>query len=74
MLGLPSDKAMNMSHKELCNWLREKKIAGKYLHLFEEDETIDGEELSIYTEKELEQMGISESRIRIKILLQFRRI
>ena len=71
---LPSQKAMQMSHKELCDWLREKKIADKYLHLFEGDEMIDGEEFSYYSEKELEEMGVSESRIRIRILRQFRKI
>ena len=71
---LPSQKAMKMSHEEMCDWLREKKIAGKYLHLFEEDEMINGEEFSFYTEKELEELGVAESRIRIRILVQFRKI
>lgn len=69
---LPSEKAMKMSHKELCDWL--KNIAGKYLYLFEEDEMIDGEEFAYYTEQSLEEMGVSESRIRIRILRQFRKI
>ena len=74
LVVLPSQGAMSMSHKELCDWLKEKKIAGKYLHLFEEDETIDGGELSTYTEQDLEELGISESRIRKKILHHFRQI
>ena len=74
LVVLPSQEAMNMTHKELCDWLKEKKIAGKYLHLFEEDETIDGGEFSMYEDKDLEEMGISESRVRKKILYHFRQI
>jgi len=74
LVVLPSQEAMNMTHKELCNWLREKKIAGKYLQLFEEDESIDGGELATYDEKDLEELGIAESRIRKKILHHFRQI
>jgi len=74
LVVVPSQAAMNMTHKELCDWLREKKIAVKYLHLFEEDETIDGGELATYTDQDLEELGILESRVRKKILYQFRQI
>ena len=74
LVVLPSQGAMNMTHEQLCDWLKEKKIAGKYLQLFEEDESIDGGELATYTEQDLEELGISESRIRKKILHHFRQI
>ena len=71
---VPSQDAINLSHKQLCDWLKEKKIAGKYLHLFEEDGTIDGGKLSTYTEEDLEELGIAKSHIRKKILHHFRQI
>lgn len=64
---------MNMTTVELCQWLKEKKISDKYIEYFEAEE-IDGYELAQYTDEDLSQLGISERRIRIKILAQFRRI
>ena len=68
----PSDKATNMTASELCQWLREKRIPDKYVKRFEQDE-IDGSELAVYEEEHLEEF-IPEPRIRIKILVQFRKI
>ena len=68
----PSDEAKNMTTTELCQWLREKRIPAKYVERFEEDET-DGSELAVYEDEHLEEF-IPEPRIRIKILVQFRKI
>ena len=64
----PSKK---MTCQELCDWLRAKKIADKYIELFEKDE-IDGKELAEYNDEDLQHLGISESRIRKKILVNFK--
>ena len=68
-----SDKAKSMTHEELCAWLKEKKIKEEYIDLFKE-ESIDGEEMATYGEAELEELGISESRIRKRILVNFGKI
>ena len=67
----PSDKAMNMTTAELCQWLKELKIPVKYIEYFEKEE-IDGSQLAEYKEEHLD--FISEPRIRIKILAKFRKI
>lgn len=67
----PSDKAMNMTTAELCQWLKELKIPDKYIERFEQEE-IDGSELADYKEEHLD--FISEPRMRIKILTKFRKI
>ena len=64
----PSKK---MTCKELCDWLRAKKIADKFIELFE-NEDIDGKELAEYNDKDLQDLGILESRIRKKILVNFK--
>ena len=64
----PSKK---MTCKELCDWLRAKKIADKYIELFEEDD-IDGKELAEYNDEDLKELGILEPRIRKKILVNFK--
>ena len=69
----PSDRAMNMTTAELCQWLKDKKISKEYIEYFERDE-IDGSELAAYKDEDLKDIGISESRVRIKILTQFRKI
>ena len=69
----PSDKAMNMATEELCQWLKEKRIDDKYIEYFRKDD-IDGSVLAEYTDEDLEGMGISESHIRKKIRIQFRKI
>lgn len=69
----PSDRAMNMTTAELCQWLKDKKISKEYIKYFEEEE-IDGSELAAYNDEDLKDMGISEPRVRIKILTQFRKI
>ena len=69
----PSDKAMNMSTEELCQWLKVKNIPDKYIEYFEREE-VDGSQLAAYNEEHLEDIGVSESRIRIKIMTQFRKI
>jgi len=68
-----SVKAKNMSSKQLCDWLKTKKIPEKYIKMFE-DSDIDGELLAMFGETELEEMGIGESHIRKIILVQFSRI
>ena len=72
-LGAPSDKAMKMTSEELCQWLKEKKIADKYIECFREDD-VDGSELATYNDDDLEHLGISEPRIRKKIMVKFRAI
>lgn len=62
-----------MTAVELCQWLKEKKISDKYIEYFEAEE-IDGSELALYTNNDLRDLGISEPRIRKKILAQFRKI
>ena len=64
----PSKK---MTCEELCDWLKAKKIAEKYIKLFEEDD-VDGKELAEYNDQDLIDLGISEPRIRKKILVNFR--
>lgn len=69
----PSEKAMDMTTAELCEWLKEIKIPDKYIEYFKEME-IDGLELAAYTDEILEKMGISEPHIRIRILVKFQKI
>lgn len=69
----PSAKAMNMTTEELCQWLKERKIDDKYIECFRED-NVDGSELATYDDNDLEELGISEPRIRKKIMVQFRKI
>ena len=73
LVAVPSDKAMKMTVEELCQWLKEKKIAEKYIECFREEE-IDGSELAAYNDDDLKDLGISEPRIRKKIMVQFRNI
>ena len=68
----PSERAISMTTEELCTWLK-KHIKDEYIELFEKEE-IDGSELAIYSEEDLEHLVISVSRIRKKILIQFRKI
>ena len=72
-IGAPSAKAMDMSTKELCQWLEDIKIADKYIECFRE-EMIDGSELAAYDDTDLKDLGITEQRIRKKIMVQFRKI
>lgn len=72
-IGTLSDKAIALDTEELCKWLKGLKIADNYIEIFEE-ENVDGAEMATYGEKDLEELGISESRIRKKILVQFRKI
>ena len=69
----PSRKARSMTSVDLCNWLKMKKIPEKHVKLFEDNE-IDGEVLTTFSENDLEEMGIGESYIRKKILVQFSHI
>ena len=69
----PSDKAMNMTTIELCQWLKDTKISQEYIEYFKRDK-VDGSELAAYKDEDLKDMGISESRVRIRILTQFRKI
>ena len=69
----PSDKAMNMTTVELCQWLRDRNISQEYIEYFKR-EKIDGSELAAYKDEDLKDMGISEPRVRIRILTQFRKI
>ena len=64
----PSKK---MTCKELCDWLRARKIADKYIKLFE-DEGVDGKELAEYDDDDLKDFGITEQRIRKRILVNFK--
>ena len=73
LLKQPSDKAMEMNTAELCQWLKDKNIPDEYIKCFERDK-IDGSELAAYDDELLEGMGISERRVRIRILAQFRKI
>lgn len=60
-----------MTTEDLCRFLKECKIQDKYIELFREDQVI-GSELALYTEDELEDLGIKEKRIRKKILAHFK--
>lgn len=73
MIAAPSAKAMEMTSEELCKWLKEKNIADNYIECFREED-VGGSELATYTDDDLQQLGISESRIRKKIMAQFRKI
>ena len=73
LLAAPSEKAMNMTTEELCKWLKDTKINVKYINCFRED-GVDGSELATYDDNDLEDLGISEQRIRKKIMVQFRKI
>ena len=72
-LAEPSDKAKSMSIEELCQWLKDKKIASEYIECFREDD-VDGSVLAVYDDEDLKELGISEARIRKKIMVQFRNI
>ena len=73
LVAVPSDKAMAMSTEELCQWLKDRNIADTYIECFRE-ENVDGAELAAYDDNDLKQLGISEPRIRKKIMIQFRKI
>ena len=72
-IGAPSAKAMDMSTEELCQWLKDIMIDVKYIECFR-GEQIDGSELAAYDDSDLKDLGISEQRIRKKIMVQFRKI
>ena len=72
-VGAPSAKAMEMSTEELCQWLKDIKVDAKYIEYFRE-EKVDGSELAAYDDTDLQELGISEQRIRKKIMIQFRKI
>lgn len=67
----PSDKAMNMTTTELCQWLKKLKIPDEYIEHFEQEE-IDGLQLAEYKEEDLDFIPVR--RIRIKIVTQFKKI
>ena len=69
----PSVKGEDMTTEELCEWLRTKKIAEKYIKCFE-DEDIDGAVLAVYKDEHLISLGISQEHVRIKILTQFKKL
>ena len=69
----PSDKAINMTTEELCQWLKNKKITPEYIKFFEGND-IDGSVLATFDDQDLKDLGISEPYIRKKIRTQFRRI
>ena len=69
----PSDKAMNMTTEELCQWLKVKLIPAEYIECFERL-GIDGSDLADYNEEDLKKLGVSESHIRKRIMNQFRKI
>ena len=62
-----------MSTGDLCKWLTEKKVDKKYVELFETND-IDGCTLAVYDDKDLNDLGIHESYIRKKIMVQFRKL
>ena len=64
---------MKMNTEELCHWLKEKGVADKYIESFRK-EKVDGSELATYDDDDLQDLGISEQRIRKKIMVQFRKI
>ena len=72
-VGALSDKAMGMTTEELCQWLKDIKVDVKYIEFFRE-ENVDGSELATYDDSDLQELGISEQRIRKKIMVQFRKI
>ena len=65
-----NDKGKQMTHQEVCNWLREKKVPDDVVKLFEQDEGIDGEEFFTYGLEELEDIGVAQMHIRKRILRQ----
>ena len=73
LVATPSDKAMNMSTEELCQWLKDRNVADNYIACFRED-NVDGSELAAYDDNDLKELGITEPRIRKKIMIQFRKI
>ena len=73
LTATPSDKAQNMTSEELCQWLKERRIADKYIECFREND-IDGSVLAVYTDDDLKEMGISELHIIKKIRAQFNKI
>lgn len=72
-VGAPSPKAMEMTTEELCQWLKDIRVDVKYIESFRE-ENVDGSELATYDDSDLQDLGISEQRIRKKIMVQFRKI
>ena len=73
LVALPSAKATDMSTEELCQWLKDKKVADKYIAYFREGD-VDGEVLATYDDNDLKGLGITEPHIRKKIMVQFRKI
>ena len=73
LVALPSAKAMDMSTEELCQWLKDKNVADDYIACFKKED-VDGSELATYDDNDLKGLGISDQRIRKKIMVQFRKI
>ena len=72
-VGAPSVKAMGLTTEGLCQWLKDIKVDVKYIECFREED-VDGSELATYDDSDLQGLGISEQRIRKKIMVQFRKI
>ena len=72
-IGAPSAKAMDMITEELCQWLKDIKIDVMYIECFR-GEDIDGSVLAVCDDSDLKDIGISEPRIRKKIMVNFRKI
>lgn len=66
-------KAADMSTEEVCQWLKERKIADNYIELFREND-VDGSVLADYTDEDLKELGIPKQHIRKKIISQFKKI
>ena len=65
------DKQKAMTTEDLCKFLKDTVgIEDKYIELFREDKVL-GNELSSYDDDDLESLGISEKRIRKKIMKHF---
>ena len=73
LVATPSAKAADMSTEELCQWLKDKKVADNYIACFREAD-VDGEVLEVYDDNDLKEMGITEPHIRKKIMIQFRKL
>ena len=73
LVATPSAKATDMSTEELCQWLKDKKVADNYIACFREVD-VDGEVLEAYDDNDLKELGITEPHIRKKIMIQFRKL
>ena len=67
------DKQKAMTTEDLCKFLKDIGIEDDYIELFKKDKT-NGCELATYDDNDLKDLGITQKRIRKKILARFKEL